>query len=358
MRLAIAGGGLQGVEAAWLAAQAGWGSLLIDRRPDPPAKLLAGSFRQLDLLKAPPEEIAELCRGFAAVLPALEDQAAIDRLAGLARSGLIPPVAIDPEAYRLSASKPLSKDIFRRLGLPAAEDWRPGAKGAFVAKPASLSGSRGVRYFGSAAELEAALPDEAARQGLVIERRALGPQYSIEVTAKAGLARAWQVTRLEMDELSDCRLVEAPADLGPALENSLKAMAVAIAAEIGLTGLMDLEAVLQDGEWVLLEIDARLPSQTPTAVHLSTGVNLLAELLRCFVEVESPAPPAFPPQAARRAVYEHVRSRSGAVTRHGEHVMGSMGPLSPRPGLLGAELALAAGGPDDFVATLMRLSPL
>ena len=41
MRVTIVGGGLQGVELCWLARKAGWGTLLVDERPAPPALRLA-----------------------------------------------------------------------------------------------------------------------------------------------------------------------------------------------------------------------------------------------------------------------------------------------------------------------------
>jgi pyrrolysine biosynthesis protein PylC len=358
MRLLVAGGGLQGVEAAFLAKRAGWATALVDKRPEPPARLLAGSFRQMDVLEASDDALASLAAGFDAVLPALEDQEAIDRLAALSRAGAIPVVAIDPEAYRISSSKIRSKALFARLGLPTPEPWRPGAAGPFVAKPSGLSGSRGVRYFESSSELLAAIPDAAGRDDLVIERKLSGPQYSIEVTAKAGKARAWQATALEMDADSDCRLVLAPAPLPPARRRELAAMAEKIAGEIGLTGLMDLEAILGNDGFSLLEIDARLPSQTPTAVWRSTGVNLLVELVRCYVDLPGPPPPPGPPEARRLALYYHVQIKNGALSGPGEHVMAFKGPLREIEGWPGADFALAAGGPGDLAATLVHSAEL
>ena len=61
MRVAIAGGGLQGVELCWLAKKAGWETLLVDRRPAPPALHLADGFVQADVtrLEAEGREAAE-----------------------------------------------------------------------------------------------------------------------------------------------------------------------------------------------------------------------------------------------------------------------------------------------------------
>ena len=52
MRVAVIGGGLQGIEAAYLARKAGWEVLLIDRKPAPPAVGLADHFVQCDVTAA------------------------------------------------------------------------------------------------------------------------------------------------------------------------------------------------------------------------------------------------------------------------------------------------------------------
>ncbi|WP_370809489.1 hypothetical protein [Bilophila wadsworthia] len=55
-----------------------------------------------------------------------------------------------------------------------------------------------------------------------------------------------------------------------------------LAEMLRLHGLMDLEVIQTPEGMRVLEIDARFPSQTPTAVWLSTGVNLAEHLAACF----------------------------------------------------------------------------
>ena len=127
MRVAIAGGGLQGVELCWLARKAGWETLLVDRRPAPPALRLADGFVQADVtrLEAEGREAAERMAGADIVIPALEDAAALEALgAWCARRGL--PFAFDPEAYAVTASKLRSRELFLRCGTPIP---RPFASG-------------------------------------------------------------------------------------------------------------------------------------------------------------------------------------------------------------------------------------
>ena len=71
MRVAIIGGGLQGVEAVYLAQKAGWDVTLIDRRPGTPARGLCDEFVQCDVT-ASGSTIA-FWRMLDLVLPALED---------------------------------------------------------------------------------------------------------------------------------------------------------------------------------------------------------------------------------------------------------------------------------------------
>ena len=102
----------------------------------------------------------------------------------------------------------------------------------------------------------------------------------------------------------------------------------------------------------LLEIDARLPSQTPTAVYWSSGLNIV-ELLAETVRRE--APPVVDRTARRACVYQHVRAARGMLEVLGEHVMGSAGPLRLVPGFFGADEALTDYEPGraEWAATLI-----
>ncbi|MDR1545245.1 MAG: ATP-grasp domain-containing protein [Deltaproteobacteria bacterium] len=395
----VAGGGLQGVEALYLARKAGWRTRLCDRRLAPPALGLADGFARLDLGLAALADLQRLGADCDALVPALEDRPVLERLAQASAEGRLPPMLFDPAAYRVSSSKLLSKRLFQKLGLPAAEDWRPEAVApqgrpdasagppelAYVAKPSGLSGSRGVSFFAGSRELLARFPTPASRRGWVIERRMEGPSYSVEVTARRGRAQSWQVTALEMDEAADCRAVVAPSGLAADLELELKKMAERLAEALNLTGLMDLEAILENGSFKLLEIDARLPSQTPTAVYWSTGVNLLEELAAVCLGDEMAAGKGAGKDAAtaagrrsaesrsaaegrknpdgqtastpKRTRYEHVLSLDGVVSRHGERLMAGMGPLTLVENFMGAQEALVGGHPGGrfFVATLINV---
>ena len=88
MRLAVVGGGLQGVEAAYLAKKAGWEVCLVDRRHEVAAGGLCDRFIQCDAAR--PEDLGRRLTGIDLVLPAFENGRALQSLAAWARRSEIP----------------------------------------------------------------------------------------------------------------------------------------------------------------------------------------------------------------------------------------------------------------------------
>lgn len=359
MRLAVVGGKLQGVEAAYLARKAGWEVRLVDRREDVPARGLCDSFLRADIGEEGAAERA--FRGVDLVLPALEDAGALAALVGWAgRSGA--PLAFDPQAYGVSSSKLASNRLIRRLDLPRPRPW-PECRFPLIVKPDGGSGSRGVQVCARPAELEAALEEGGAAPagGRVVEEFLAGPSYSLEVLGAPGGHRTLQVTDLEMDAVYDCKRVRAPSELPPQQVEAFRRQSLALAAALRLKGLMDVEAILHEGQLKVLEIDARLPSQTPIAVYWSTGwnmVQLLGELYRPASEEPAsgaPARPPAPPAAPRGVVLEHISVNPARVEVAGEHVMAVAEPLRLLPGFFGAQEAITnyAPGRKEWVATLI-----
>jgi pyrrolysine biosynthesis protein PylC len=355
MRLAVVGGGLQGTEAAYLAAKAGWEVRLVDRRPKVPASGLAGSFVQADA-----NDEQGLDRALAdadLVLPALEDTQALETLtrwAGL--QGV--PLAFDLVAYSVSCSKQASNRLFERRGFAVPQAW-PGCAFPVLAKPDGLSGSRGVRVFATEKALRAWLdgsegPVDPA--SWVIQEFLTGPSFSMEVLGLPGAHRALQATDLAMDAGYDCKRVEAPSLLAAEPAAELARTAVVLAEALQLRGLMDLEVILHDGEFRLLEIDARLPSQTPIAVFWSTGYNMVRALGELFLPGGGGrAEELSPADRWRSVVLEHVHAYANRLEVAGEHVMIRRSPLSVRRDFFGVDEAITdyAPGRTDWVATLI-----
>lgn len=355
MILGLAGGGLQGLEAAYLAGKAGWEVRLLDRCPETPARGLASFFVQGDA-----SDLQELDRAFDGVdlvLPALEDTPALESIthwAGL--SGV--PLAFDLSAYAVSCSKLASNRLFRRLGLSLPREGVESGPPVLV-KPDGLSGSRGVRLLRDAEAWRAwraGHPEDGARDGWVAQEYLEGPSFSIEVLGHPDAYRALQVTDLDMDASFDCKRVRAPTLLPEAKVRELEGMAEALADALKLRGLMDLEVILHEGRLKLLEIDARLPSQTPAAVFWSTGYNMVQALAGLVLYPEESAPDSLIAPAGRQAVVlEHLHASGSRLEVAGEHVLARRFPLRVERDFFGADEAITdcAPGRSDWAATLI-----
>jgi pyrrolysine biosynthesis protein PylC len=370
MRLLIVGGKLQGTEAAYLAAKAGWDTVLVDRREAPPAAGVAHVLVQADIT-ADEEAAKSLVTSCDAVLPACEDEPTLAWLAERVPAWDVP-LLFDLEAYRVSASKLASRRLFQALDVPRPREW-PACGFPVVVKPSTASGSEGVVVAHDEEQLDAARRElERAGHEVVVEEYVAGPSLSLEVLAWGGRAVPLQVTGLEFDAAYDCRRVVAPvgetagepAAAGPGgacswdaavsagVLAAFDAASVRIAEGLGLNGLMDVEVMVGDQGPRVLEIDARLPSQTPTAVYWSSGLNIVELLYRT---VRDAAPPALDRVPRRACVYQHVRASRGMLDVLGEHVMGGAGALRLVPGFFGADEALTdyVPGRDEWAATLI-----
>lgn len=344
MRVAVIGGGLQGVELCLLARLAGWQALLVDRRPEPSARHLADTFHCADVrsLDAPDAATAALARALSGadiLLPALEDAPALAALTRFCRrAGL--PLAHDPAAYAVSSSKLRSRELFMRCGTPIPRPADSGPETAFplIIKPSAGSGSRGVRLVRSREELLACLPQGADTPGWVVEAYCPGRQYSLEICGTPGHYRTFQLTELLLDDVFDCRGVLAPVEDAPLAAATAREL-LRLAERLKLRGLMDVEVIAAPDGLRVLEIDARFPSQTPLTVWLSTGVNLAEQLAACFV----PHVPAPGRELPRPACYLHVARQGGDLFFPGEHDLAQAGPLQWREDIPGA-LGMLIGG--------------
>ncbi len=343
MRVAVCGGGLQGVEVCFLARAAGWEALLLDKRPEPPALGLADSFIRTDLSsEREAGATANILKDVDLVLPALENDEALAALAHVC-SAVGVPFAHDPAAYAVSRSKLRSRDLFLEAGIPIPEPCRTPVY-PMIAKPSGGSGSHGVRLFQSDAELYSVFPKGVATPDWIFEAHCPGPSYSIEVCGLPGRHKTFAITEIHMDQVYDCKRVTAPAMLDQETAAALAALALRLAERLSLRGIMDVEAVLAPSGLKVLEIDARCPSQTPMAVFASTGINLVVEWARCFLNPSDATPKAEAgAMAPRHALLEHLHCDGKNLTTQGERVMSAHGPLSLRTDWYGADHCLISG---------------
>jgi len=348
MLIAVIGGKLQGVEAVYLAKKAGWKTLVIDKDTEAPASGLCDRFIKFTFSKNTPYPAD--CPKIDLILPAIEDIEVLAAVQIWAEKKQIP-LAFDLDAYRLSQSKFKSDTFFHRMNLPAPKPW-PDCSYPVIAKPDQASGSQGVAVFQDEYEFLSRFPDRKIPESMVIQEFMEGPSYSVEVVGFQGHYQAIQVTDLYMDSIYDCMRVTAPTRLTPDLEKIFKEMSCDIASEIGLSGIMDVEVLLHNNTLKLLEIDARLPSQTPMTVFWSCGINMVEMLGNMMTGNRDKCVKQTTPYCVS---IEHIQVNGSGIKMLGEHIMAQYGPLSCLPDFFGAREAITNYAPDknEWVATLI-----
>ena len=359
MLIAVVGGKLQGVEAVYLAQKAGWEVLVIDKNPHAPATGLCDRFLEFEF--TPEHPVPKDCPRVDLILPAVEDRDVLTAVKIWAKRQNIP-LAFDLEAYLFSASKLKSDSLFRKMDLPGPIPW-PDCNFPLVVKPDGASGSQGVKIFKDSKTFFSSFPTPSQLDNLVIQEYMEGPSYSIEVIGCPEDYKTLQVTDLAMDKTYDCKRVTAPTQLLPHQISKFEKIALALAKAIRLKGIMDVEVVLNKDKLKLLEIDARLPSQTPITVYWSTGINMVEMLGDLFLNKKKPDTGQKPDigykdtrqKQEQFVVVEHIRVSESDLIFMGEHIMSQEGPLTLESNFFGAEEAITSffPGKKQWVATLI-----
>jgi len=346
--VAIIGGNLQGIEAVYLAKKAGWQVLLIDKDPHAAASLMCDRFMPLAITTK--RDLDKIPKQVDLIIPAIENNSVLGILKEWSSETRIP-LAFDMEAYAISSSKKKSNQVFKEINISAPKSW-PECGFPIVVKPDGESGSRGVKIIHDEKELAANYSTKDALSQMVAQEYLEGPSYSIEVIGFPGNYVPFQITELHMDSDYDCKRVLAPSGLDSTLVNEFEQTAIRIAEHIQLKGLMDVEVILHDGQLKVLEIDARLPSQTPTAVFQSTGINMVELLGELFLTGKMNINSISRPQAT---IYEHIKVIKNHIEVMGEHIMSGVGSLKLFQGLFGADEVITNFRPrlNEWVATLI-----
>ena len=257
--------------------------------------------RFLPLMITTDNDPHEILKDVDLIIPALENDSVLTILEKWSLETSIP-LAFDMDAYAISSSKKRSDQIFNEIGIDVPKSW-PECDFPIVVKPDGESGSRGVKIIHNEKELALNFPTEDSLSRMITQEYLQGPSYSIEIIGTPGNYTPLQVTELHMDSEYDCKRVTAPSGLVPTLVTEFQQIATRIAEHIQLKGLMDVEVILHDDQLKTLEIDARLPSQTPTAVFQSTGINMVKLLGELFLTGKMNIDETNQPQAT---IYEHI----------------------------------------------------
>ncbi|UCB45376.1 MAG: 3-methylornithine--L-lysine ligase PylC [Spirochaetota bacterium] len=351
MRVALIGGKLQGIEASYLAKKAGFEVVLIDKKPDIPACWLADEVHTYDVINNA-EECSKLLTETDLIIPTLEDYATLEAINTMAKKIEIP-YAYDASSYAVSQSKNKSNELFTRLEVPIPENW-PDCGLPVMCKPSFSSGSRGVKKITTPEDMDTFLKEIGKKKSSwLIQEYLEGTSYSLEVIGWQGNFLGIQVTKIDVDDNYDCKRVTAPSGIPVDLEKELEDISVKIATALDLHGIMDVEAIHTNDELKLLEIDARLPSQTPTVVFHSTGINMVELLTSVFCK--NSMPEIIDVKSEEPVIFEHVKAASGLLESGGEHIMSEAGALKSLDSFFGAEEAITDYQPgcNNWAATLI-----
>ncbi|HHW28783.1 MAG TPA: 3-methylornithine--L-lysine ligase PylC, partial [Syntrophomonadaceae bacterium] len=198
--------------------------------------------------------------------------------------------------------------------------------------------------------------EDYKRDEYVIQEFLEGESYSLEVIGCPGSYVPLQVTDLEMDAGYDCKRVLAPTKLTQDQILQFQKISLRIAELLPLTGIMDVEVIDHHGILKVLEIDARLPSQTPTTVYRSTGINMLAMLYDLYAKGQVGLPPDLSEE--KGVIYEHVQITPGKMETQGEHIIAQAGCINYQQDFFGADEALTdyMPGSSSWAATLIIIA--
>jgi len=337
------------MEAVLLAKAAGYRTVVIDRKPTAPALSLCDEPVVMDPLKDR-EGSLRIFRSCDAVIPACEEMDLLIFLDSV-KDSMGVPLLFDLASYNISNSKLKSNEIMASVGVPLPQPY-PQCGFPVIVKPSSQSSSIGVSVAYNEADVEKGL--EIVRSlddSPVIQEFVHGKSVSIEVIGNGETAKPYVVTEVCLDSNYDCKMVRCNPSIMSEDDCTLLAkIGKDVAESIGLKALMDVEAILTPKGLRVLEIDARIPSQTPAAIQAATGVNILEELTTTAM-----GKPADRVSAGGSSVYRHVIFKDGELRSSGEHVFGSVREPRFAPGLFGCDNSITdyEPGKKEWRATLI-----
>ena len=333
-KVVIIGGKLQGLEAVYLASKAGMKSVVIDKKENVPAYDLCDEFICCDIFNKEQKMITAF-KEADFILPALENTDVLNELVKLAQQYNLM-LAFDIKSYLVTSSKIVSDELLRKHHIPAPL-YYPDCKPPYIVKPSFSSGSEGVKYMDNPAEMKAFLEGIPDDEKWVVQEYLSGRSFSIEIIGKPGNYRTYDITEIFVDEVNDCKRVTAPCDISQDMIKQFQSIAMKTAEILQLEGIMDVEVIEDHGILKVLEIDARVPSQTPTVVYHSSGINLLEELkdIICHGSFKQ-----IPRHSNKYVCFEHLLIESGKIKAQGEHIISEAGPLKLMENFCGAEEVL------------------
>lgn len=198
------------------------------------------------------------------ILPATEDDAVLNTFGEKA--------LFDPKAWALCSSRLTADAFLKERGIPAPE-YFPGGSEPYIVKPDRGSFGLGIWVTDDYCEVGGAV-----NAGFVTQEELSGDVWSVTVTGKPFDYTVHPAAGLTYNSLRQ----RVSAEISPAPDaEALADTAKKIAEAIGVTGVLEIEAIHHLGVWKVIDLNARLPMLTSDAL-LGQGTNLLGELVQAF----------------------------------------------------------------------------
>ena len=188
-------------------------------------------------------------------------------------------------------------------------------------------------------------------QEVVIQEFVHGRSLSMEVIGDGRTARSYIVTEVVLDGGYDCKEVRCfPGMLAPEDEEGFRGCSERTAERLGLRGLMDVEAIQTPKGLRYLEIDARIPSQTPAAILTATGINLLRQLVESRLGQWNE-----PSSSGGAGIYWHLHFKDGVLETTGEKEFSHVRSPRMESGLFGSDDSISdySPGAEEWHGTFM-----
>ncbi len=221
-----------------------------------------------------------------------------------------------------------------------------------IVKPSDRSGSEGVQIFNNPAHAKSFM---VKHLDYICQEYVEGPSYSIEVIGNGKTFENLVITEIIVDEECDCQCVIAPARIDEKLEGAFHNIATKIAEALEIKGIFDIEVIERNGRLYVLEIDARMPSQTPIAVYFATGINMIKEMI-LYNTIDNYR---IRPNLFKICILQHIYLENSKLKGKGEGIMSQVGPLLRKIDYFGVDEALISNPKiyDGFVAELIVSFP-
>lgn len=177
---------------------------------------------------------------------------------------------------------------------------------------------------------------------------------SLDVDGLAGLKDRLQAganTEVDVDEAYDCKRIIAPAKLKKEEAEQLFSIGRKLAEALKIKGIFDIEVICHKGTLKLLEVDARVPSQTPISVYHSCGFNMIEAMIQFAIG----KPVCQEKKETQVVMYQQIVVSEQDIKVLGEHVMGTCKRLHREKNFFGALDAITdyEPGADNFSAIVV-----